>query len=106
MTGQLTLHNATHIEQFSGRFCAAARALLEWPQDRLAAEAGVARKTISDFELSLRQPYARTKRDLLATLDQHGVRFSVSLEGCSLTLQERAQLVDDASTQNVAGPST
>jgi len=60
--------------------------LLEWSQDRLAAEADVARKTVSDFELSLRQPHSRTKRDLLMTFERHGIRFDTSPDGCSLTL--------------------
>ena len=83
---QRILREVAHSEQFTGRFCAAARALLDWSQDRLASEAGVARKTVSDFELSLRQPHARTKKDLLATFAQHGVHFAISLEGCCLSM--------------------
>lgn len=100
------MRQVAHAERFSGRFCAAARALLDWSQDRLAAEAGVARKTISDFELSLRQPHVRTKRDLLATFEEHGVRFALASEGCSLVLIEDAQAAADRSSETVAQPST
>lgn len=79
------MSDIAHLEQFSGRVCAAGRALLDWSQERLSAESGVARKTISDFELALRHPQARTKRDLLRAFDGHGVKFAV--EGGLITLQ-------------------
>ncbi|KXV76950.1 helix-turn-helix domain-containing protein, partial [Acetobacter cerevisiae] len=74
------MRKVAHYDSFCGRFCAASRALLNWSQDRLSSETGVARKTISDFEMSLRQPHARTKKDLLSAFEEHGIRFIISSE--------------------------
>lgn len=49
-------------------------------------ESGVARKTISDFELGLRQPQIRTRRDLLRAFGRFGVRFRVTADGAQLEL--------------------
>jgi transcriptional regulator with XRE-family HTH domain len=55
--------------------CRAARALLAWSQDDLSARAKVAKKTLQLFELSQRQPYARTLEALRSTLEKGGVEF-------------------------------
>jgi DNA-binding XRE family transcriptional regulator len=55
--------------------CRAARALLNWTQAILADRAGVARKTIADFELATRTLHIRTRRDITATLEAAGVEF-------------------------------
>ena len=55
--------------------CRAARALLGWSQHDLKDAAGVAQKTIADFERSARTPYERTLRDLQKALEEAGVEF-------------------------------
>ncbi len=55
--------------------CRAARALLNWTQATLAERAGVARKTVADFELGERVLHVRTRRDITATLEQAGIEF-------------------------------
>lgn len=55
--------------------CRAARALLDWSQDRLEGVAGVARKTIVDFERGVRQPHPRTLAAIRAAFGQAGVVF-------------------------------
>jgi len=55
--------------------CRAARALLNWTQAVLADRAGVARKTIADFELASRVLHIRTRRDITATLEAAGIEF-------------------------------
>ncbi|HEX9461834.1 MAG TPA: helix-turn-helix transcriptional regulator [Alphaproteobacteria bacterium] len=59
----------------SGTQCRAARGLLNWTQKRLAEEAGVARKTIADFEVGDRRLRYRTRRDITETLERAGVEF-------------------------------
>ena len=56
--------------------CRAARALLNWTQAVLADRAGVARKTIADFELAARTLHIRTRRDITATLEAAGIEFT------------------------------
>jgi transcriptional regulator with XRE-family HTH domain len=53
----------------------AARALIGWSQDRLAAESKVAKATIANFEAGKRQPYDRTLDDLREALEAAGVEF-------------------------------
>lgn len=55
--------------------CRAARALLAWSQDRLAAESRVAKATIANFEIGKRDPYDRTLADLQRALEEAGVEF-------------------------------
>jgi DNA-binding XRE family transcriptional regulator len=55
--------------------CRAARALLNWTQAMLAERAGVARKTVADFELGERVLHVRTRRDITATLEDAGIEF-------------------------------
>ncbi|MCP2083972.1 UNVERIFIED_ORG: transcriptional regulator with XRE-family HTH domain [Methylorubrum zatmanii] len=55
--------------------CRAARALLNWTQERLSEASGVAKKTIADFESGKRTPYDRTIADLERGLDGAGVEF-------------------------------
>jgi transcriptional regulator with XRE-family HTH domain len=58
--------------------CRAARALLGWSQDQLAAKAAVAKATIANFELGKRAAYDRTLKDLRVALEQAGVEFTNS----------------------------
>ena len=55
--------------------CRAARALLGWSQDTLAAESRVAKATIATFESGKRTPYERTLADVRAALETAGVVF-------------------------------
>lgn len=55
--------------------CRAARALLEWTQDRLAVTSSVSKKTIADFETGKRMPYDRTISDLTRALEAAGIQF-------------------------------
>lgn len=56
--------------------CRAARALLGWTQRDLAEHAGVARKTVTDFEAGLRRLRLRTRTDITRTLELAGVEFT------------------------------
>jgi DNA-binding XRE family transcriptional regulator len=49
--------------------------LLNWTQHELAAAAGVARKTVADFEGNLRTLRWRTRRDITETLERAGIEF-------------------------------
>lgn len=55
--------------------CRAARALLDWSQDRLEMAAKVARKTIVDFERETRRPYDRTIAAIRGAFEAAGVEF-------------------------------
>jgi transcriptional regulator with XRE-family HTH domain len=55
--------------------CRAARALLSWSQDELAAVSQVAKSTIALFELGKRQPHNRTLDDIRDALEAAGVIF-------------------------------
>lgn len=76
--------NLTNITQFDhsagakaldGRTIAAARQFVGWSQSKLASEAGVARRTIADYETELRRPAARTFLAIHDALNAAGVRF-------------------------------
>ena len=54
----------------------AARGLLGWSQGDLEARAGVARKTLADFEGGKRKPYSRTLADIRGALESAGVVFT------------------------------
>ncbi|MBX9457105.1 MAG: helix-turn-helix domain-containing protein [Rhizobium sp.] len=55
--------------------CRAARSLIGWSQDKLAAASKVAKATIANFEAGKREPYDRTLVDLQSTLETAGVIF-------------------------------
>lgn len=59
----------------SAHQCRAARAILQWSQSELARRAGVARKTVADFEKETRRLQVRTRRDIARALEDAGVRF-------------------------------
>jgi transcriptional regulator with XRE-family HTH domain len=56
--------------------CRAARALIAWSQDQLAAASKVAKATIANFEAGNREPYERTLDDVQAALEAAGVEFT------------------------------
>lgn len=55
--------------------CRAARGMLNWTRKMLAAEAGVALKTLGDFESDQRKILRRTRQDITAALRQAGIEF-------------------------------
>src|SRR4051794_41878254 len=59
----------------------AARALLDWSQDRLAAEAEVGRATVGDFERGARQPIRLSLKAMCRTLEQAGIQFLWTEDG-------------------------
>ena len=61
--------------------CRAARALLDWSQDKLAREAKVARQTLSEFENERTKPFSRTLDDLRTALAAAGIEFIPEGEG-------------------------
>lgn len=74
-------------EHLTGSVCAAARALLDWTQADLSVRSGVARRTISLFESGAREPFDRTKRDLIEAFAREGVTLDVNHTGLSLHLK-------------------
>jgi transcriptional regulator with XRE-family HTH domain len=78
--------------------CRAARALLGWSQDQLAAASEVAKATIANFEAEKRAPYPRTLTDLQSALESAGVIFveeNGDGPGVRLKKQRRYHPVDD-----------
>lgn len=55
--------------------CRAARALLDWSQEKLAEASGVGKTTIIHFEGRTRKPRATTLQTLHATLEAAGIVF-------------------------------
>ncbi len=53
--------------------CRAARGLLDWTQEQLAARAGVSRSTVRDFEQHRHVLHRTTENLLIATLHDAGV---------------------------------
>ena len=53
----------------------AARALLDWSQDRLAAEAEVGRATVGDFERGARRPIRLSLKAMRRALEAAGIEF-------------------------------
>jgi transcriptional regulator with XRE-family HTH domain len=55
--------------------CRAARSLLNWSQEQLAALAGVSRSTIKDFECRRHTLHQATEKLLIKALEKGGVRL-------------------------------
>jgi transcriptional regulator with XRE-family HTH domain len=55
--------------------CRAARALLDWSQELLAGQSGVAKRTVQYFESGTREPIAANNAALRAALEKAGVDF-------------------------------
>jgi transcriptional regulator with XRE-family HTH domain len=72
--------------------CRAARALLNWTQDRLAEAASVSKKTLADFEAGNRDPYERTLADIQKALEGAGIEFiSENGGGAGLRFRNRTE---------------
>ena len=54
---------------FTPAQCRAARALIGWSQDDLSGASKVAKATIANFELAIRDPQQRTLDDIRAALE-------------------------------------
>ncbi len=61
--------------QITADQCRAARSLLNWTQEQLAANAVVSRATIADFESSTRQPMKNNLRSIADCMFAAGVDF-------------------------------
>jgi transcriptional regulator with XRE-family HTH domain len=55
--------------------CRAARGLVAWSQNQLAAAAKVSRATLAEFEAGNRVPYDRTIADVRGALESAGCIF-------------------------------
>lgn len=55
--------------------CRAARALIGWNQDELAAASRITKKTIADFERGARTPHLKNLEIIKATLEKAGIIF-------------------------------
>lgn len=55
--------------------CRAARSLLGWSQDDLAAETAISRPTIAEFERGTRTPYPANMAAIFGAFDKAGVAF-------------------------------
>ncbi|SNB68864.1 DNA-binding transcriptional regulator, XRE-family HTH domain [Arboricoccus pini] len=60
--------------------CRAARGLLAWTQDLLAARAGVSRSTVRDFENGRHDLHRSTASQIARTLEEAGVMLIASGE--------------------------
>src|SRR5579859_3947228 len=63
------------VMAISAAQCRAARALLDWSQDKLAESAQVARATIADFERNIRMPMRNNLVSIVSALEASGVAF-------------------------------
>lgn len=61
--------------------CRGARGMLAWTMDDLAARAGVARRTLQDFESERRVPHVRNLERITATFNEAGVTFLHTTKG-------------------------
>jgi transcriptional regulator with XRE-family HTH domain len=78
--------------------CRGARAMLGWSQDQLSEAAAVAKKTVADFEIGNRTPYARTLGALQVALEAAGIEFiPENGGGAGVRLRQR-------STSHIADP--
>jgi DNA-binding XRE family transcriptional regulator len=61
--------------ELTGPLCRAARALVQWPRERLAEECGVTKKAIREFETAGIDPGPKLKAKLRRTLELGGAVF-------------------------------
>lgn len=54
----------------------AARALLDWSQERLAVESGLSKNTVIGLERGRTTPLLPTAQALVATFERHGVEMT------------------------------
>jgi transcriptional regulator with XRE-family HTH domain len=68
----------------------AARALLDWSQDRLAVEAEVGRATVGDFERGARSPIRLSLKAMRRALEAAGIQFLWAADGGEGVLLRRS----------------
>jgi transcriptional regulator with XRE-family HTH domain len=85
--------------------CRAARALIGWSQEELAAASKVEKATIANFELGKRAPYACTLDGLRAALEAAGVEF-INVGGQPGVKLEEALAKANPTCHYFARPST
>ena len=56
--------------------CRAARALLNWTQEKLAEKVGVAHKTIHSFESEQRTPHKFSRAAIKQAFEEAGIEFT------------------------------
>lgn len=61
--------------ELTGPLCRAARALVQWPRERLAESCGVTKKMVRSFENGSSELSADAKAKIMATLEQGGAVF-------------------------------
>ena len=71
--------------------CRAARALLKWTQEDLAAHASVSAPTIGNFETETRSPLSATLAQLRAAFEAAGVTL-IEDDGAGAGVRLRAEL--------------
>ncbi|WP_105383505.1 helix-turn-helix domain-containing protein [Neorhizobium alkalisoli] len=76
---------ATEEVSLTPALCRAARGLLDWTQEDLAARSLVSRSTIRDFEGERHGLHRATEAQLLMALTQGGVMF-LNVQGCGTGL--------------------
>lgn len=76
---------ATEEVSLTPALCRAARGLLDWTQEDLAARSLVSRSTIRDFEGERHGLHRATEAQLLAALTQGGVVF-VDIPDCGTAI--------------------
>lgn len=55
--------------------CRAARAMLNWSQEKLSKKAQIARTTVADFEREVRKPINNNLLAIQKALEQNGIKF-------------------------------
>jgi DNA-binding transcriptional regulator YiaG len=70
---QQNRHTAAMLTSAQSR---GARGILEWTQERLAAEAGVSLSTVKDFESGRRRPIGNNLSAMKRALEAAGVEFT------------------------------
>jgi transcriptional regulator with XRE-family HTH domain len=61
--------------ELTGPLCRAARALVQWPRERLAESCGITKKMVRAFENGSSELSAEAKAKIMATLEQGGAVF-------------------------------
>lgn len=67
--------------------CRAARGLLNWTQERLAAAAGVSRSTIKDFECHRHALHQSTEELLVRAFEKEGAHLLDGTDGTGVRLK-------------------
>ncbi len=74
--------------------CRAARGLLNWTQEQLAANANVSRATVADFESNARQPMNNNLRSIADCMFAAGVEFIPEEGGMGMGVRFRERKLE------------